>query len=117
MGHVMNNKTPVLLVKDISGRQRMAIGCVGQLVGGVCELWPAIVPKLGNRHDGVGGVDYCCTPERWKEPTWTEGWNAYFSDNLKSMWATFTEKQRLELSRVFLEIADDLHDRALNAAG
>lgn len=113
----MNSKTSVLLVKDASGRQRLAIGCAGQLACGVCELRSSITPDPDNRHGGAGGVEYSCTPENWKEPTWTEGWNAYFSDNLKSMWATFTEKQRLELSRVFLEIADDLHDRALNAAG
>ncbi|MGG6045037.1 hypothetical protein [Salmonella enterica] len=113
----MNSKTSVLLVKDVSGKQRLAIGCVDQLASGVCEPQIFITPDPDNRHDGTGGVEYCCSPENWKGPTWTEGWNAYFSDNLKSMWATFTEKQQLELSRVFLEIADDLHDRALNAAG
>ncbi|EOV0283833.1 hypothetical protein ACOIP5_002769 [Salmonella enterica] len=113
----MNSKTSLLLVKDASGRQRLAVGCAGQLACGVCELRSSITPDPDNRHDGTGGVEYCCTPENWKEPAWTEGWNAYFSYNLKSMWATFTEKQRLELSRVFLEMADDLHDRALNAAG
>ncbi|EAA8667329.1 hypothetical protein ACE3YX_004837 [Salmonella enterica] len=113
----MNSKTSVLLVKDVSGKQRLAIGCVGQLARGVCELRSTITPESGNRHEGTGGVEYCCTPENWKEPAWAESWNSYFSDSLKSMWPAFTEKQKLELSRVFLEIADDLYDRSLNAAG
>ncbi|EKK3319012.1 hypothetical protein PMI54_004333 [Salmonella enterica] len=113
----MNSKTSVLLVKDALGKQRLAIGCTSKLECGVCELRSTVTQDPDNLHDGVGGVEYCCTPENWKEPTWAEGWNAYFSDNLKSMWPVFTEKQRLELSRVFLEIADDLYDRALNAAG